>query len=332
MEVGVVNHFASTEADVVISALRKNPLRYFLKTRNLRTRVVHYHHSRWSMLLPFALGQRGSSSHLLVTIHGLEAARRLKLHVPLIGRATRWALARFDQIVVVNREIEAYLREHVDPDRVRVLPAFVPASEAEETAYEPGVESFFTRGPVILVSAYRVRPLESGGDLYGLDLAVDAFLALAPTRPELRLAVLVARPPRSRSERSYLQDLRRRVEDAGRAANSHWAIETPLVPAFRHDVVLVRPTREDGDSVSVREALAAGVPVVASDAVDRPAGVITFASGRSADLRSAVELALDGEAQHASPVDSATDALEELLALYDSYLDRSPRTFEGVRT
>src|SRR5690606_30076837 len=42
----------------------------------------------------------------------------------------------------------------------------------------------------------------------------------------------------------------------------------------------VRPTRADGDSISVREALGLGVRVVASDVGNRPAGVALF---RAAD-------------------------------------------------
>jgi glycogen(starch) synthase len=47
---------------------------------------------------------------------------------------------------------------------------------------------------------------------------------------------------------------------------------------------LIRPTYTDGDSISVREALALGVPVIASNAVARPAGTVLFETGNSDDL------------------------------------------------
>lgn len=40
--------------------------------------------------------------------------------------------------------------------------------------------------------------------------------------------------------------------------------------------IVVRATSTDGDSLSVREALYAGKPVVATDCVDRPSGTILF--------------------------------------------------------
>jgi glycosyltransferase involved in cell wall biosynthesis len=48
--------------------------------------------------------------------------------------------------------------------------------------------------------------------------------------------------------------------------------------------VFVRPTFRDGDSISVREALALGLPVVASDIGTRPAGTIVFEPGNVGEL------------------------------------------------
>src|SRR5436190_1101778 len=69
---------------------------------------------------------------------------------------------------------------------------------------------------------------------------------------------------------------------------------TLLAPAFRYDVILVRPTRIEGDAVAVREAVHAGVPVVASDVVERHSGAATFATGDVAGLRCTLEHVLDG--------------------------------------
>jgi glycogen(starch) synthase len=55
----------------------------------------------------------------------------------------------------------------------------------------------------------------------------------------------------------------------------------------------VRPTFTDGDSISVREALALGVPVIASDAANRPEGTVLFETGNSSDLIKKMEWVLE---------------------------------------
>jgi glycogen synthase len=75
----------------------------------------------------------------------------------------------------------------------------------------------------------------------------------------------------------------------------------------------VRPTTADGDSVSVREALALGVPCVASDVAPRPAGTVTFPSGDARALVEALSQALVAKpARAVSP-----DAGPVMLSLYE---------------
>ena len=92
-----------------------------------------------------------------------------------------------------------------------------------------------------------------------------------------------------------------------------------------HDVVLsvmrsvsvfVRPTICDGDSLSVREALALRVPVVASDTDFRPEGVILFRRGDVDDLVTALTRALQPPAGSAH-AGADGDAFDRLLAVYE---------------
>ena len=102
----------------------------------------------------------------------------------------------------------------------------------------------------------------------------------------------------------------------------------PLTPAFRHDVILVRPTRAEGDALSVREALHARVPVVASDVVGRPAGTSTFASDDTDDLRRALlEVLASTKETRGRPVGTTNEAtssaefVTSLLRIYRRQMD-----------
>ncbi len=64
----------------------------------------------------------------------------------------------------------------------------------------------------------------------------------------------------------------------------------------------VRATRADGDAMSVREALALGRPVVASDAAVRPGGVLVYPCEDPAALAEAIERSFEAP-QPAPPAD-----------------------------
>lgn len=87
-----------------------------------------------------------------------------------------------------------------------------------------------------------------------------------------------------------------------------------------HLDVFVRATFFDGDSKSVREALALGVPVVASKTDFRPDGVILFEIGDLRDLTSKLTSTLDNlveiKRNTAGREQKTADSLGALLALY----------------
>jgi glycosyltransferase involved in cell wall biosynthesis len=334
LRVGVLNHFSAKEKPFVVGALNRNPFNYFRLTRKFPARVVHYHHSQWLALVAVALASRRGKSRYIVTLHGAALVSRLKSGPAVLTYITRWALRRFDAVIVVNPHILSALQGHVEPRRVDVLPAYLEASE-DEHPYDETLESFLSTGTTLLTPVYGVQFLDDGRDLYGLDNVVEAFAAVAPDRPELRLAFFVANRPSRRKAREYLLDLERRVERSGLGDRMMVVFGTSLTPAFRHDVILVRSTRSEGDALSIREALAADVPVVASDVVARPGGTSTFRTNDVNDLCRTILATLDRPTIVREPPQDGTgngggeQLLERLLHIYRSQL-RS--TSEGTPT
>ena len=78
--------------------------------------------------------------------------------------------------------------------------------------------------------------------------------------------------------------------------------------------VFVRPTLEDGDSISVREALSLGVPVVASRIGTRPAGAILFQPGDVEEMLSKVELAMAADERRRSA--RGAGCMDRLMEIY----------------
>jgi glycosyltransferase involved in cell wall biosynthesis len=100
---------------------------------------------------------------------------------------------------------------------------------------------------------------------------------------------------------------------------------------MRRANLFVRPTYFDGDASSVREALAMGVPVVASDTDHRPAGVLLFRRGDARDLADKIALALaNGRGGGPRRPSQEPDSFEQLLAIY-ARLGTPARQSGGMR-
>jgi len=270
--VGVLNHFTSEiDNSPVVGTLRRNPVLYFLKLRKAHGPVVHYHHAgRLSLLLAAALARPKRDGRWLVTIHNHSLTRSLESSRSS-RRLVRWALGRFDQVIAVSREIAQTLERHEVNAPIVVMPAYIPAApgKSHRSVRSLARDDVEWSGVTLIVSAYRVSRFNGGGDIYGLDIAVKIFAALAREGLDLRLAVFLAHAPRGRWARRYLDSTLACVNPELQPRLRLLVGET-LLPAFDQRVVYLRPTRTDGDAVSVREALDAAVPVVASDVVWRP--------------------------------------------------------------
>jgi glycosyltransferase involved in cell wall biosynthesis len=323
LRVAVLNHFDSQEQPFVVGALNRNPFNYYRLPRRFRARVLHYHHSRWAHLVAFVLGNGRRDVARILTLHAGDIAKhfpQLTSRTPFVRRITLWALRRFDTIILVDRKVADVIRHEDTGARIEVLPAFVD-SAGELPRYEPALEEFLSEGRVLVAAAYGVQFLDDGGELYGLDTLVAAFERLAKEMSDLRLALFVARAPERRRAQRHLEELRRGLAEAGLEERVFVGVGLPLLPAFRDNVVFVRPTRAEGDALSVREAKRAGVPVVASDVVERPAGVTTFPTGDAAMLVSALRTAFErGRASASRPgtdeQPADTSFADELIRIY----------------
>lgn len=190
-----------------------------------------------------------------VVLHSGSTRRQLERMSPWLRRAVTAALHAYDEVWAVNDEIREVL-PRVLRGRVRVVSPFVPP-----TAVVAGTGA--SREPHLLTVA-----TNSGQHYYGADLAVDAVERARQRWPDARLWVLGY--DRDGEE---MAQLRRRVAGLDWVEVSFNLASSEVTEALRRSGVFLRPTSWDGDSVIVREALACGARVVASDVAPRPAGV-----------------------------------------------------------
>lgn len=208
----------------------------------------------------------------IVTLHSgllpkfLEAsvARRISARLALLG---------FTSVVSVSRAIDETVAQlGVPAQRRQVLPAFI-ASQVTPGSPPATLKAVRARRRPLLAMAHHPSPV------YGRAAMFEALQAIAAHHPECGLALFG--PGLDAPE--FQEDARRfgvepLLECFGEL--DHAAALAVIASAD----VFVRPTTADGDSISVREALALGVPCVATNVATRPEGTLTCVAGNAASL------------------------------------------------
>ncbi|WP_353510057.1 glycosyltransferase [Intrasporangium sp.] len=186
--------------------------------------------------------------------------------VAAMRRALRWtlwqALGAYDEIWVVNEEIRTVLPRRLW-DRTTVV-----------TPFDSSVDSFDARsdGEAVPCGARQPHALavatNAGQAHYNADLAIEVGRRVAAEWPDVTLAILAYG-----NDGPSLSPLRRLATEEPWVSFS-FDLPPADVAAVLHRVgTFLRPTAWDGDSIIVREALASGARVVASDTAPRPRGV-----------------------------------------------------------
>jgi glycogen(starch) synthase len=192
----------------------------------------------------------------------------------------RIACCLYGRIVCVNPEIaDTVASLGIPRAQMDIMPAFLPITVPDVVV--PGdIERWIgTRGQLI-TSAMFFRPE------YGFELLVEAVGALRRKYPQLGCLVMGSGEDRERAAALVKQ---RGLGDTIFLAGD---LDHELCLALMaRSSVFVRPTFRDGDSISVREAMALSVPVVASNVGTRPEGTLLFEAGDLKGLMAQLERA-----------------------------------------
>ncbi len=299
--------------DGVLPARSAPKLAAYLWQHAFRGWLLHLHTSgnnpmAWAVVAALGVAGRLLGTPRVVTLHsGLIPAY---LASAANRAAAKLALEPYARVVAVSDAVRTALLECGVPDRkIVVHPAFMASQVQPTHAPEPLEEVRRRRAPLV---AFAHHP----SPVYGRDVMFRALKIAAEHLPDIGLAVFgpgTDEPEFRRAARAAaVEGL---VEDFGELPHG-----AALALVQRCDV-FVRPTTADGDAVSVREALALGVPCVASDAAPRPKGTRLFPCGDAHALaRELTEAALGPRTRIRGP-----DAGPVLLEAYSEVLHRPMR-------
>lgn len=246
-----------------------------------RARIVHLHFG--GSLSPRLLG--------LCLVASLLPGRKVALTFHSGGYPTSAAglrlgpgsiaariLRRLDALIGVNEELSAYFRRlGAKPERVHTIIPFALAEPPAPGPLPEPLHSFFASSSHCLFSASGFEPEY---DIPSQFRAMEKILARFP-RAGLAIAGYGRREAEIRAAAAALP-WKDRILLCGDVPHAS------VLAAMRTADVCLRTTLYDGDAISVREAMAMGTPVIATDNGMRPAGVRLVPIGDSEALAAAV--------------------------------------------
>jgi glycosyltransferase involved in cell wall biosynthesis len=248
--------------------------------------TFHVHtngHNAKSWTISFTCGlaaQFGQGAWL--TLHSGMAPSYIRNSPAPLRSLMRMACVLYRRIICVNAEIaEAVAGLGIPQAQIRIAPAFLPV-EAPLVAASAEIESWLQGHTPIVTSTMFFRPE------YGFEVLMQAAKRLRVLYPRIGCLVMGCgdgrEPAAELIAKHGLKDVMLLAGD----------LDHPLcLSLMARSAVFARPTLRDGDSISVREAVALGIPVVASNVGTRPEGVLLFEPGDVDGLVGQVERAIN---------------------------------------
>lgn len=226
-----------------------------------------HNRNSWAISLACGLAAQFGPGATLTLHSGLAPAYIRESSGPW-RKILRLACALYSRVICVNEEIaNAIVGLGVHREQTQILPAFLPI-EAPDVAVPAEIERWMNRHSPVLTSNMWFRPE------YGFELLVQAVGRLKNEYPQM--GALIMGTGEDLEEAAALVQ-RSGLDDAIYLAGD---LDHELCLAvIARSAMFIRPTYRDGDSISVREAMALGVPVVASNVGTRPEGTFLFEVG-----------------------------------------------------
>ncbi len=219
---------------------------------------------------------------------------------------------RFDKIIAVNEEIvEMFRRFGVPAHRIQLILPHALSSPPPETELPDSLKNFFESHSPVLLTVGLLEPE------YDLALQIEALSLVRQNFPDAGLMII--------GSGSLAADLRRRVDEQPYSAHILLCGDVPhdaTLRAIAESDLFLRTTLYDGDSISVREALHLGVPVIATDNGMRPEGVILIPPARLEALYETIKNNLVPRRAASNSADAGEENLAAIVNLYREVLEQ----------
>ena len=252
------------------------------------------------------------NASLIYTIHG-DVGKLLN------DKKSIKALNSADGVICVQQGDSIKLRKLLsDSVHLRDIPAFfVTKSNSNDTLPEY-IQCFISSNASasLLVVSGKIVVSDKYYDLYGLLDAAKLFKRLKEKGIDVKMLMILIGEIASKDQLAIFNEIKQIV-----GSDSDFMISESIAAidkVFSASKIYLRPTKTDGDSLSVREALSCGCNVVASNVSNRPDGTILYDGSLDNMVEKTISVLSESQAVDYCDVDYYND----LIAFYNEVVSK----------
>ena len=217
-----------------------------------------------------------------------------------------------DYLIFVNENFVVKNKHLFKNKPYKIIPAFIQPRTFEalpENLTDQIQRSSFTISTNCAIDVYFENKL-----MYGFDLLIAAFIKLANSN-RISNSLLLLIDPAGNLER-IVSSLLGKNEILNNCKIMYVPKKIDFSSLIKKSDLIVRATRTDGDSLTVREALFFRKPIIASDCAERPIGTILFQNDNSDDLSRKIEDVFNNQISNTSELKDFND---QVLKIYEIF-------------
>lgn len=270
-------------------------LYYFLKSN-----LVHIHTSNNTKLL-IAIFCKVFFKKVIYTHHNSVVTNHFIFKL---------MLRTCDHTILVNDKHISFALLSNFHEKISVIPAFIPPSSIPPLP-KWLIEKLRHYENIVSTNCFRLNYIDDK-EVYGFDLIIEAFKKLS-LNEEIKNTIFILLDPSG----TYKTTINKQIKDKYINSNELIYIENINISfsaLLRHSSASIRATRTDGDSLSVRESLYYGVPVIASNVVNRPEGAVLFENNDKDSLALNIKDVLINNTMHKKI--TKHDFIDDITSIY----------------
>jgi len=255
--------------------------------RILKSDLIYIHSGKNSLRLFHILSGKLLGKKVIMTLHAYPAIK------PRYSRyIDEFFYKKADKVISVNAVILE--RVTLPASKSVIMHAFIPPIMDEENPLPDTVSLWLRKMKeegrlVICANAWRLDKFNNE-DMYGLDMCIEVVKKLKDRGLQLAFIFNVATVEKSKD---IFDNYQQRIAELGLRDCFYLVSERlSFVRLIQGSDIVIRPTNLDGDSLTIREALMLGTPILASDVVERPKGTLLFKTRDFADMEEKLSSAL----------------------------------------